>query len=65
MLILAVSTRVAAAIFMFTTGSLFNQIQFSDYAILGTPIVPYFGQLGSVGNGSWAGGLLNNSPSRM
>lgn len=65
MLILAVSTRVAAAIFMFTTGSIFNRVQFSDYAVLGTPIVPYVGQLGSVGNGSSADNFLNSSASMV
>ena len=48
----------AAGIFLFTTDSPFNQIQFTFYMIEGVPIVPF---LGSTGNSSSARGLTNDS----
>ena len=61
MLIIPVSMGVAAGIYMFTTDSPFNQIQFSDYVLLGTPIVPFLDQLGSVRNDSSGVGFINGS----
>ncbi len=48
----------AAGIYLFTTDSPFNQIEFTSYVIEGVPIVPY---LDSTGNYSSAGGLTNGS----
>lgn len=51
---------VAASIYIFTTKSPFNQLQFANYVIQGTPIVPFLGQLRSVGNDSSAGDSSNS-----
>lgn len=52
---------VAADIYLFTPGSLFNQIQFTDYVIEGMPIAPFLGQFGSLGNASSVDDLNNGS----
>lgn len=49
---------VVADIYLFTTDSPFNQIQFTAYVIQGIPIVPFFG---SMGNSSLAHDTTNGS----
>ncbi len=49
---------IAADIYLFTTESPFNQVQFTSYVIEGVPIIPF---LGSTGNYSSVGGLINGS----
>lgn len=51
--------RGRRSLYLFTTTSAFNQIQFTDYAIQGVPIVPFVGQGVSEGNSSLVGELGN------
>ena len=55
---IVITETVVAGIFVFTTNSPFNQLQFTDYVIEGTPIIPF---VGSVGNSSLTGDITNGS----
>ena len=56
--LVSMSGTIAAGIYLFTTDSPFNQIQFTSYVIDGLPIIPF---LGSTGSYSSAGDLTNGS----